>query len=274
MKIHPSAHVAPGARLHESVEIGPNAIIGDEVALGAGCVVKANAVIEGQTTLGENNIVGYGAVIGAPPQDFAWKPDVRSEVRIGNHNTFREYVTIHRGTKEGTSTIVGDHCYLMVNAHLGHNVKIGNKVIIANNCPLGGYAEVEDGAVLGGGSVFHQHIRVGRMAMVRGGTGFSKDIPPFATTNLNNFLAGVNVIGLRRAGVNAQGRAEVKAAYKLLYHSGVNISQALVMAKEQTWGPEAQYVFDFVAASKKGVCAMRKRGISIGNSQPELEDED
>ena len=146
------------------------------------------------------NFIGYGAVIGATPQDFAFRKTVFSEVRIGDGNTFREYVTIHRGTKEGSATVVGNNCYLMVGTHLGHNVRLGDNVVIANNCLLAGYVEVGDGAVLGGGTVFHQFLRIGPLAMVRGGTRFGKDIPPYVSADGENLLSGVNAIGLRRAG--------------------------------------------------------------------------
>ena len=179
MKIHPAAIVSARAHLAEDVEIGAHAIIGDNVTVGDGCVVQSHAVLEGRTTLGAGNFVGYGAIIGAPPQDFAYRDSVISEVRIGNANTLREYVTVHRGTKEGSATLVGNDCYLMVGTHLGHNVKLEDRVVIANNCLLAGYVEVGSGAVLGGGTVFHQFLRVGPLTMVRGGTRFGKDIPPY-----------------------------------------------------------------------------------------------
>lgn len=258
MKIHPTAIVSTSAELSEDVEIGAHAIVGEGVRLGAGCVVQANAILEGRTTLGAQNFVGYGAIIGAAPQDFAFREMVTSEVRIGDHNTLREYVTIHRGTKEGSATVVGSNCYLMTGTHLGHNVKLGDKVVIANNCLLGGYVEIADGAVLGGGTVFHQFLRIGRLAMVRGGTRFGKDIPPYVSADGENLLSGVNAIGLRRAGFTTETRMEIKRAFKLVYWSGINISQALERARDQAWGPEAWEFFNFIAASKRGVCAANR----------------
>jgi UDP-N-acetylglucosamine acyltransferase len=255
MNIHPTAIVSPGAKIAEDVEIGAYAMVGEHVTLGAGCVVQARAIVEGYTTLGEKNIIGYGAVIGAPPQDFAFKDTVRSEVIIGNGNTFREYVTIHRGTKEGTATVVGDGCYLMVGSHLGHNVKVGNKVIIANNCLLGGYCEVGDGAVLGGGAVFHQFLRIGRLAIVGGGTRFNKDIPPFVSADGENMLSATNTIGLRRAGFSREARMEIRRAFKHVFRSGLNVSDGIAEARKSAeWSPEAEHFFDFIKASKRGVC--------------------
>jgi UDP-N-acetylglucosamine acyltransferase len=258
MKIHRTAIVSAQAQLADDVEIGAHAIIGDNVRLGAGCVVQAHALLEGRTTLGARNFVGYGAIIGATPQDFAYRDSVVSEVRIGDGNIFREYVTIHRGTKERSATIVGNDCYLMVGAHLGHNVKLGDNVVIANNCLLAGYVAIGNGAILGGGTVFHQFLRVGPLAMVRGGTRFGKDIPPYVSADGENLLSGINALGLRRAGFPAEVRQEIKRAFKLVYWSGINVSQALERAKESNWSPEAQAFFDFIASSERGVCGANR----------------
>jgi UDP-N-acetylglucosamine acyltransferase len=257
MKIHPTAIVSQDAELAGDVEIGAHALIGEGVRLGAGCIVQAHAILEGRTTLGTENFVGYGAIIGATPQDFAFRQTVRSEVCIGDGNTFREYVTIHRGTKQDSATVVGNNCYFMVGSHLGHNVKVGDKVVIANNCLLGGYVEVGDGAVLGGGTVFHQFLRVGRLVMARGGTRFGKDIPPYVTADQKK-VSGINAIGLRRAGFTPEVRMEIKRAFKLVYWSGINVSEALERAKDGIWSAEAQQFFDFIASSKRGVCAANR----------------
>ncbi|MFZ0710137.1 MAG: acyl-ACP--UDP-N-acetylglucosamine O-acyltransferase [Terrimicrobiaceae bacterium] len=258
MKIHPTAIVSAQAELAGDVEIGAHAIIGDGVTLGAGCVVQAHAILEGRTTLGAANFVGYGAIIGTTPQDFAFRDTVSSEVRIGDRNTFREYVTIHRGTREGSATTVGNECYLMVGSHLGHNVKLGDNVVIANNCLLAGYVEIGSGAVLGGGTVFHQFLRVGPLAMVRGGTRFGKDIPPYVSADGENLLSGINAGGLRRAGFTPEVRMEIKRAFKLVYWSGINVTQALERAKDFTWAGEAQVFFDFIGSSKRGVCGANR----------------
>ena len=256
LKIHPTAMISEGATLGTDCEIGAGVIIGPHVSLGDRCVVQAHAVLEGHTTAGSDNFFGYGAIIGAPPQDYAYRDTFRTEVIIGANNIFREYVTIHRGTKDGTATVVGDNSMLMVGAHMGHNSHIGNKVIIANNCLLAGYVDVGDGCVLGGGSVYHQFLRVGRYAMVRGGTGFSKDIPPYLTTGVPNTVTGLNSIGLKRAGFSLEARKEIKAAYRAVFRSGRNVSDALAAARaERTWCPEAEFFFDFIAQSKRGICS-------------------
>jgi len=259
MKIHPSAVVEDGARLADDVEVGPGAIIGKDVQLGKGCVVRAHAVLTSRVIVGERNQIGYGCVIGSEPQDFAHNDSVTSEVRIGSGNIFREYVTIHRGTKEGSATVVGNDNYLMAGSHLGHNVQVGNRIIIANNCLLGGYVEVYDNSVLGGGTVFHQFMRVGRCVMVRGGTRFGQDIPPYSIGDEDNVLAGINTIGLRRNGFSVETRKEIHRAFHLVFRSGYNISQALEKARETEWGPEVRHFLEFITESKRGVCPSSQR---------------
>ena len=261
MKIHPTAIVSPSARLAEDVEIGAFACIGDEVEIGPRTVVQAHAVIEGLVRLGPDNFVGHGAIIGGAPQDLGFKAETRSGIEIGRGNIMREHVTIHRGTAADSFTKIGDENFLMAGAHLGHNCAIGNKVIIANNCLLGGYVTVEDGAFLGGGCVFHQFTRIGRLTITQGISGFGKDLPPFVVGAGVNKVVGLNVVGLKRAGFGGEGRAEIKAAFRLLYESGLNVSQALEQARERTWREPAQAFFDFVAAAKRrGICGLRRTG--------------
>jgi len=260
MKIHRTAVIEDGAVLGAEVEVGPYAFVAAEAVVGDGCRILNHASITGRVILGERNIVGSGAALGAPAQDFAADEAMVSEVRIGNGNTFREYVTIHRGSKNGAATVVGDNNLVMVGAHFGHDVRVGNRTVIANNCLLAGYVQVADGAVLGGGTVFHQHMRVGRLAMVRGGTRFGKDIIPFAVADGENLLSGLNAVGLRRAGFSTETRLELKRLFKLLFRSGKNVSQALAEVDGMEWGMEAREVIDFIrAAKKRGICLANQR---------------
>jgi UDP-N-acetylglucosamine acyltransferase len=254
---HPTAIIHPEALLGANVTVGPHAIIEGSARIGDGCTIQAHAVICGHVSVGKDNLIGYGAIIGGDPQDFSFKPEVRSEVRIGDGNKIREYCTIHRGTAEGTATVVGDHCFLMAGAHLAHNCHLGSRVVIANNSMLGGHVLVEDGVFIGGGCVFHQFIRIGRLAICQGASAFSKDIPPFTMAAERNCVAGLNVVGMKRAGFSSAERAEIKAAFSLLYRSGLNASQALATAGERKWGPAAQAFWDFVAGAKRrGLCAL------------------
>ena len=253
--IHSAAIIHSDAQLGHNITIGPYAVIEGAAQIGDGCTIHAHAVIGAHVTMGRNNVIGHGAVIGGDPQDFAFKPEVRSEVRIGDGNKIREYSTIHRGTTEGSATVVGDGCFLMAGAHLGHNVQLGDNVILANNALLGGYVQVEDRVFIGGGCVFHQFIRIGRLAICQGLSAFSKDIPPYVTAAERNGVVGLNVIGLRRAGFDAGQRAGIKEAFDLLYRRGLNVSQALAAARKQFWNEAAQTFWDFVAGAKrKGLC--------------------
>jgi len=251
--IHPTAIISSEAQLASDVEVGPFAIVGAGVHLGAGCRVLAHAIIEGDTIVGENNTFGYGAVIGAVPQDYAFDPTKnKTGVRIGSSNTFREYVTIHRGTKDGTITTVGNECFLMANAHLGHNCTIGNNVILANAVLCAGHVTIGDRTVVGGGAGFHQFVRVGRCVMAQGLERFLKDVTPYTTANGIGELMGLNAIGLRRAGFSSEARMEIRRAYKLMFHSNLNVTQALEAAAKETWSTEAQEFFDFFHGSKRG----------------------
>jgi len=246
-KIHPTALVDPAAQIGAKVEIGEETI------------VQSHVVIEGQVTIGSGNLIGHGAVIGTPPQDVSFSPDRKTEVAIGNNNIIREYTTIHRGTAENSATKIGDKNFLMAGVHIGHNCEIGNNVIIANNCLLAGYVRVDDGAFLGGGSTFHQFIHIGRLVMVQGMSGFGKDIPPFVVAAEHNSVFGLNVIGLRRAGFSAKDREEIKAAFKLVYLSGLNVSQTIEKAATMKLSAVAREFLDFVAnAKKRGICPLKR----------------
>jgi UDP-N-acetylglucosamine acyltransferase len=258
-KIHPSALVDPAAKIGADAEIGPFSIVGPQVTIGEETIVQSHVVIEGQVTIGSGNLIGHGAVIGTPPQDVSFSPDRKTKVAIGNNNVIREYCTIHRGTAENSATKIGDKNFLMTGAHIGHNCEIRNNVIIANNCLLAGYVQVDDGAFLGGGSTFHQFIHIGRLVMVQGMSGFGKDVPPFVVAAEHNSVFGLNVIGLRRAGFSAKDREEIKAAFKLVYLSGLNISQAIEKAATMKLGKVGREFVDFVAnAKKRGICPLKR----------------
>lgn len=254
MKIHPAAVVSPLAQIADDVKIGPYAVIGSGVSLGKGCVVNARVVIESGTIIGENNFIGSGAVLGAMPQDFAFRDEVKSKLLIGNRNMFREFVTIHRGTKDGSATIVGDDCCLMGGSHIGHNVLLGNRVIVGNNCLLAGYVEIGDGAVLETSSVFRQFVRVGSLARVQSGARIFKDTPPYLLAFGNSMVSGTNDSGLRAAGWPDEALLEIRRAFALAYRSRLNVSQALQKAKETDWSPASSAFFDFILSSKRGAC--------------------
>jgi UDP-N-acetylglucosamine acyltransferase len=258
LNIHPTAIIESGARLADNVEVGAYAIVGSETELAADCVIESHAVIKGAVKIDVGNLIGHGAVIGGAPQDLGFKPTTRSGVVIGARNVIREHCTIHRGASEDSNTTLGDDNFLMAGTHMGHNSRVANGVIVANNCLLAGYVTVDDSAFLGGGCVFHQHVRVGRLAITQGGSAFSKDVPPYVIAAGLNLVFGLNAIGLKRAGLTREVRSDIKRAFKLLYASGLNVTQAVGEAHTKEWSEPARAFFEFVAAANT-------RGISAYN---------
>ncbi len=260
--IHSTAIVHPGARVGTGVSVGPHAIVEAGAQIGDGCVIQAHAVIGGAVSLGRDNRIGYGAVIGGDPQDQAFDCQTSSAVRIGHGNDIREYCTIHRGSTEGSATVLGDRCVLLAGAHLGHNVRLGDRVVLGSKSLLGGFVNVGDDAQIGDSASCHQHVRVGCLAYCQRGSAFSKDVPPFTVGTELNALSGVNSAGLHRAGFSRDQCAELDEAFSLLFLSGRNVTQALTAARERSWGREAQAFFEFVAGAKvRGICdfvALRK----------------
>jgi len=198
--IHPHALVSPSAILADDVEVEAFAIIEDGVTLGPGCRIGSQARICRGVSMGEENRVDHGAVIGGDPQDLSFDPATASGVLIGNGNTFREYVTINRATKAERHTIVGDGNFLMAVAHLAHDVILGNDNVLANNVMVAGHCQLGSKTFLGGGTALHQFIRVGDFAMTQGNSGMTRDVPPYCVAHQINQLSGLNTIGLRRAG--------------------------------------------------------------------------
>jgi UDP-N-acetylglucosamine acyltransferase len=257
--IHPTAIVDPNAKIGQGAEIGPFSIVGPDVTIGDNTIVQSHVVIEGEVVIGRGNFIGHGVIIGAPPQDVSFSPERKAKVEIGNDNIIREYCTIHRGSPDGSATKIGDTNFLMAAAHIGHNCLIGKNVVIANNCLLAGHVRVDDGAFLGGGSTFHQFMHIGRLVMVQGSSAFGKDLPPFVIAAERNSVFGLNIVGMRRAGLSANDRDEIKEAFKLIYLSGLNTSQALGKAEAMTFGAPAREFLDFVANSKKrGICPLKR----------------
>lgn len=258
MKIHQTALVDANANLGPNVEVGAFSIIGPHVSVGDDSIIESHVVLEGAVQIGRANTIGHGTLIGGAPQDLSFKAETKSSVRIGDSNVIREHCTIHRGTAEGSITEIGDRNFLMAGGHVGHNCVIGSDVVIANNCLLGGYVRIDDGAFIGGGTVFHQHTHIGRLVITQGNSGFGKDIPPFVVAGEVNFVFGVNVVGLRRAGFSGPERDEVKRAFKLLYRSGLNTRQAVEKAAAAQFGQLAREFFEFVGhARKRGIAAYR-----------------
>jgi UDP-N-acetylglucosamine acyltransferase len=225
--IHPTALIGPQACLAEGVRVGPYAVVEDGATVGARTEIRAHAVVKRFTTLGEDNVVHEGVVLGGEPQDVAFT-GAPSALVIGDRNRIREGVTIHRATTPGGSTVVGSDCFLMANAHVAHDNQLADGVILANNVALAGHVQIGERAFLGGLVGIHQFCRVGRLAMIGGLAKVTQDCLPFVMTDGAPARArGLNLVGLRRAGVPAGGVRALKTAYRLLLRSALPLEAAL-----------------------------------------------
>lgn len=260
MAIHPTAVVEPGARLGEDVEIGPFCYVQRDAEIGDGSKLLSHVSVLAHTTLGKRCSVHAGAVLGGLPQDTGFTGAV-SYARIGDDCVLREGVTINRGTKPGSETVVGNSCMLMANAHCGHNVQVGNNVTVANCTALAGHVTVGDRAFISGTVGVHQFVRIGRLAMVGVSGVLTKDLPPFCTVrpSTENGVGALNVVGMRRAGMTAEARAAVKVAFRVLYGSGLNVTQAVALLEQGPGGPEIDEFLEFIRTSKRGICASTLR---------------
>lgn len=258
VEIHASAIVAPGARLGRGVRLGPYSVVEDETVLGDGCEVRAHATIKRYTTLGVNNVVHEGAVLGGEPQDLSFAP-ARTELQIGDGNRIREGVTIHRGSQPGSATRVGSGCFLMAYVHVAHDNVIGDHAILANNAVLAGHVTIGERAFLGGGAGVHQFCRVGRLAMIGGHAKVVQDCLPFVITDGAPARArGLNVVGLRRAGFEASQLRVLRDAYRVLLRSGLPLAAAL----ERLAGlqdPHLDEWIAFIRGSKRGFAHAQRR---------------
>jgi UDP-N-acetylglucosamine acyltransferase len=264
-KIHETAVVNPGANIGRDVEIGPYAIIGANAVVGSGTKIGAHAVIEGWTSVGKNCSINFGAVIGGDPQDLKFMGE-KSYVFIGDNCNIREYVTINRATGEGNETRLGNNVLLMATTHVAHNCLLGNNVIISNGTGLAGHVVVEDRAVIGGLSGIHQFVKIGRNAMVGGMAKIVQDVPPFVIVDGNPaFVAGLNSVGISRAGISSAVRRDLKKAYKILYRSGNSLEGAIAeMEQELASSEEIEHLLRFLRNVERGICRNRKDDGSPG----------
>ncbi len=251
--IHATAIIHPRAELDATVQVGPYAVIDADVVLGAGCVVGPHVHLTGKLRAGAGNRFHTGCVIGDAPQDLKYT-GAPTGLRIGDHNVFREHVTVHRSNKLDEDTIIGSHNYLMANSHVGHNAQLGNHIILANGALLGGHATVHDRVFISGNCAVHQFVRIGTLALMQGCAAVSQDLPPFSMVRETNILCGLNSVGLRRAGYSTEQRIELKRLYHALFRSGKNLRAALAAARAEFTSEPARVLLDFIAASKRGVC--------------------
>jgi UDP-N-acetylglucosamine acyltransferase len=254
-RIHPTAIVEPGAELAAGVVIGPYSLIGPLVTVGPGSEIGGHVVLEGRVRLGARCRIGHGALIGGVPQDFKFREGLPVGVDVGDDTVIREYVTVHRATHEGRDTRIGSRCLIMVSSHVAHDCVVGDEVIIINYAGLSGHVTVADRATIGGLTGIHPFTRIGTYAYVGGCAKVTQDVPPFVMADgVPATARAVNVIGLRRGGVDGEGRRKVRAAFRILYRSGLAPATAAARLRAELGGhPLVAQLVDFIEDSKRGI---------------------
>ncbi len=263
MPVHPSAVIAPTARVDPEACIGAHTAIGEfcviekDVSIGASCRLEPYVYVKRWTTLGDRNEISAGTVLGTDPFDKAFSGE-RSYLRIGNGNQIREHYTISRGTRPESVTRIGDGNFIMSSGHIAHDCKVGNDTVVCSCALVAGYVEIEDQAFISGGVVIHQFSKIGRLAMIGGNTRVNSDVPPFFLySGFNVQPMGLNLVGLKRAGFSLADISALKKAYRLLFRSGFKLEEAL--ARIESDGPtgHTRDLVAFIRASKRGICRPR-----------------
>ena len=256
--IHQTAIVSPEAEIGEEVTIGPYCRIGGRVKIGKGCRFDSHVIVDGPSTIGEDNHFFPFGTIGLQPQDLKFKGE-DTFLTIGNHNIFREYVNIHRGTAGGGAyTRIGDHNFLMAYVHIGHDSRLGNHIILANAATFAGHVTIEDHATIGPFSGVHQFCRVGTHGYVGGYSVVTKDVLPYSKTVGNRArIYGVNTLGLQRRGFPAEVIAAIRQAYRVLLQSRLNTSEALARLEAEPMIPEVRLLVDFIRSANRGLVLRR-----------------
>jgi UDP-N-acetylglucosamine acyltransferase len=269
--VHPTALVDPRAELGAGVTVGAYAIIGPEVRLADHVEVGHHAVLEGMVLAERGVRIGHGSAIGGLPQDLKFSPGTPSGVRIGAETIIREHVTIHRATEPGGFTTIGRECLLMATCHVAHDCRLGDRVIAINYAGITGHCQIEDGATIGGLAGLHPFSRIGAHAYIGGCSKVVSDVPPYTIVDgVPATARGINVIGLRRAGVASDDRRLLRAAYRILYRSGLGPGHAVARIRDELPAtPYLTHLVEFIEASKRGICAPEGRGRRVEPGQEE-----
>ena len=253
-KVSGLAVVSQSAEIAEGAEVGPYAIIEDDARIGRGVKIWPHAHICRGAEIGEDAQIHMGAVVGHLPQDLTFDVNKKTYVKVGRRTVIREYATIHRSTSEGDPTVIGDGCYLMAVSHVGHDCHIGNNVILANGALLAGHVDVGSNSFISGNVVVHQFCRIGSHVMVGGFSGINMDVPPYMLVRGPSVIRGVNLVGLRRAKFDRGAIHKIMNAFKLLYRSNLNTTQAIDEIKKLMPSEELEYLVEFIRLSKRGIC--------------------
>jgi UDP-N-acetylglucosamine acyltransferase len=253
--VHPGAFVDPAAKLGAHVEIGPGAWIGPNVVVGDGSRIDSCARLDGWTRIGAHCHIHHGAVVGTAPQDLKYVAGPPSYVEVGDHSVLREYVTVNRATEPEASTRIGAHCLLMAYSHVAHNCEIGDHAVVANLVQFAGYVVIEEWAILGGGTLVHQFVRVGCHAFVGGMSRVSQDIAPYVKcSGIPPHNAGINAVGLARRGFSDTTRQAIDRAYRILFRDGLTVTEAVARMRAEWPGlPEVERLARFAETSVRGL---------------------
>jgi UDP-N-acetylglucosamine acyltransferase len=253
VSIHPTAVIDPKAVVDASAEIGPYVVIDGPVRIGPRTRVMAGSYLTGpRTEIGADNVIHPGAVLGDEPQDLAFRA-VPTGLRIGDRNVFREHSVVHRATQADTWTEIGDDNYVMSNAHIAHNCRVGRRVIVCSGALVAGHVVLEDQAFVSGNCVVHQHVRVGQLAILRGLSRTSRDVPPYCIMDGTHTVRGLNRIGLRRAGFDAARIRALTTAFRILFRVRTNLGQAVARVEAEVQSPDVDTLLAFIRSSRRGV---------------------
>lgn len=252
--IHPTAIVDSKAQLGDDVSVGPYSVIEDEVIIGDGCEIAAHTFISAGTRMGKKCRVMTGAVLATEPQDLKFSQE-KTTLEIGDNTTIREYCTLNRGTKHSLKTVIGSNCLLMAYVHVAHDCRIGDHVILANAVNMAGHVTIEEYASVGGMSPIHQFVTIGKHSFIGGGMKVRKDVPPFILAAGDPLqFAGINRVGLSRRGFSPEVLLQLRRAYKIIYRSKLNVSQAVSQIKEtMEIIPEIKDILNFIEKSERGI---------------------
>ncbi len=252
--IHSTAVIHPEAQLGADCEIGPYCVIGAHVVLGDRCQFHSHVVVDGHTTLGEGNVVFPFASLGLKTQDLKWQGGI-TRTRIGDRNTFREYVTVHSATHDGGVTTLGSDNHLLAYSHVAHDCRLGDHIVMSNVATLAGHVSVEDHAIIGGLAAVHQFCRIGRMAMVGGCSKVVQDVPPFMIADGNPAQTRtINKVGMERNGVAEEAQSALRQAHRILFREGLTVSNALAKIEQELPPlPEVRHLVQFIRASERGI---------------------
>ena len=259
--IHPTAIIDPSAKLGKDVSVGPYAVIDADTVIGDGCIIGAHATIHQYTTVGKNCKFHPGCAIGGVPQDLKFKGEVTHTI-IGDNCTFRECCTVNRGCGEGENTIIGNNMLMMAYTHVAHNCVVGDDVIMSNVATLAGHVIVEDRAIIGGLTAVHQFTKIGRNAMVGGMARIAQDVPPYTLVSGDpSFVAGLNVVGMARAGLSAEVKSNLKKAFRILYRMDLSLPEAIAeMEKSLEHSEPVDHMISFLKGVERGIIRPRKKG--------------